>query len=148
MPSSWTDTEYATVAEALLYPGARVRTVVSGYVPAAYPLSWQLDGRLQQLDDATKQRALILAQQIRAGEEALLAVALGGSGGCGSAGTAGRGAVIQVGSIKLDPRLGRTEREALLMRARERLAALVDFVVNPARPGLGAGGGINGTCGP
>jgi hypothetical protein len=146
MPSSWTDTEYATVAEALLYPGGRVRTIVSGYVPAAYPLGWQLDARLQQLDDATKQRALVLAQQIRAGEEALLASALGGgSGGCGSNGA--HGAITQVGDIKFDPRLGRSERESLLMRARGLLALLVDFQVNPnAAAQMSGAGGINGTC--
>ena len=142
MPSTWTDEEYATVAKALLYPGGRVRTIVSGYTPAAYALSWQLDARLQQLDEASKQDALTLARQVQAGEDALFAGAFGGAGGCAGA---GRGAVLQVGDIKLDPRLGRTEREALLSRARERLAALIDFCINPNRTGLGAGGGINGT---
>jgi hypothetical protein len=137
MPTtSWSDEEYGAVAKALLYPGSRVAAVVVGY-SGAVPIAWQLDGRLQQLDPATKADALTLARQIQAGEDALLAGALGG---CGS----NRGAVLQVGDIRLDPRLGRTEREALLDRARERLAALVDFCVNPDRPSLGGGGGVQG----
>lgn len=140
-PTSWTDDEYGLVAKALLYPGSRVAAVVSGY-SGAVPVAWQLDGRLQQLSEGAKQDALTLARQIQAGEDALFAGAFGGTGGCAGA---GRGAVLQVGDIKLDPRLGRTERESLLSRARERLAALVDFCINPNRTGLGAGGGVNGT---
>lgn len=139
MPTSWSDEEYAQVAKALLYPGSRVAVVVSGY-SGAVPVAWQLDGRLQQLDSATKAEALTLARQIQAGEQALLDGAFG-SGGCGG----GRGAVLQVGDIRLDPRLGRMERESLLQRTRARLAALVDFCVNPNRPELAAGGGINGS---
>lgn len=136
MPTSWSDEEYALVAKALLYPGSRVAVVVSGY-SGAVPIAWQLDGRLQQLTESTKQEALTLARQIHAGEESLF------SGAFSSCGT-GRGAVLQVGDIRLDPRLGRLERESLLQRARARLAALVDFCVNPNRPELAAGGGING----
>lgn len=124
------------MAKALLYPGSRVAAVVVGY-SGAVPIAWQLDGRLQQLDETSKQDALTLARQIQAGEDALLAGILGG---CGS----NRGAVLQVGDIRLDPRLGRTERESLLDRARERLAALVDFCVNPNRQSLGGGGGVQG----
>lgn len=139
-PTSWTDEEYGTVAKALLYPGSRKAVIVSGY-SGSVPIAWQLDGRLQQLDEATKAEALTLARQIQAGEAALWAGAFGGCNG-------GRGAVLQVGDIKLDPRLGRTERESLLQRARELLAALVDFCVNPNRPGLAAGGGLNGGWSP
>lgn len=141
MPTSWTDEEYATVAKALLYPGGRLRTVVSGYQPASFPLGWQLDARLQQLDESSKQDALTLARQIQAGEEALVSAAFGGAGGCAG----GRGAVTQVGDIRLDLRLGRTERESVLQRLRARLAALVDFCINPNRSSLGGSGGINGS---
>lgn len=140
MPTSWTDEEYATVATALLYPGGRLRTVVSGYQPASFPLGWQLDARLQQLDESAKQQALTLARQIQAGEEGLASSILGSSGGCAG----GRGAVLQVGDIRLDPRLGRSEKEGILQRLRARLAALVDFEINPNRPDLAGGGGING----
>lgn len=141
--TTWTDEEFATVAGALLYPESRRAAVVSGYSPAV-PMAWELDGRLQQLGPQAKARALVLAQQIRAGEAALLGAALGGDAGCGDFRD---GAVIQVGDIKFDPRLGRTERESMLARARGLLASMVDFVVNPNAQ-LGVGGGINGTCGP
>lgn len=141
MPTSWTDDEYGVVAVALLYPGSRVAAVVSGY-SGSVPVAWQLDGRLQQLNESAKQAALTLARQIQGAEDALLGGLLGGAGGCGGG---SRGAILKVGDITLDPRLGRTERESLIERARQRLAALVDFVVNPARPGLAAGGSINGT---
>lgn len=138
MPTtSWSNEEYGAVAKALLYPGSRVAAVVVGY-SGAVPVAWQLDGRLQQLDEVTKVEALNLARQIQAGEDALFSAVFGGCGG------SSRGAVLQVGDIRLDPRLGRTEREALLDRARERLAALVDFCVNPNRPGVTAGGGVSG----
>jgi hypothetical protein len=143
-PSSWTDPEYALVAKALLYPGSRTVAVISGY-SGSVPVAWQLDGRLAQLDPSAKEDALLLARQIQVAEDRLLAGALGGAGGsCG----AGRGAILQVDSIRFDPRLGRTETEALIARARERLAALVDFVINPNRTGLGAGGGVGGTWSP
>lgn len=138
-PTSWTDEEYGLVAAALLYPGSRVAAVVSGY-SGAVPIAWQLDGRLQQLSESAKQQALHLARQIQAGEAALAESILGGAGGCAG----GRGAVLQVGDIRLDPRLGRSEKETMLQRLRARLAALVDFEINPNRPDLAGGGGING----
>jgi len=135
-PTTWTNEEYAIVAGALLYPESRLAVVVSGVTPEA-AFAYQLDGRLAQLGPEAKQRVLDLARQIRAGESALLAGMLGSS--CGSQ----RGAVLQVGDIRLDPRLGRTEREALLSRARALLSSMVDWPVNP-NTSLEAGGGING----
>lgn len=137
-PTTWNDEEYATLAGALLYPEGRRAVVVSGYSPAV-PLAWQLDSRLQQLGPEAKARALDLARQIRAAEEAMFQGAFGG----GSCAGAGRGAVLQVGDIRLDPRLGRTERETVITRARQRLALMVDFPVNP-NAHLDASGGING----
>lgn len=127
------------MAGALLYPASRVAAVVSGY-SGSVPIAWQLDGRLSVLNEGAKQQALTLARQIQAGEEALASSILGSSGGCAS----GRGAVLQVGDIRLDPRLGRSEKEGMLQRLRARLAALVDFEINPNRPDLAGGGGING----
>lgn len=126
------------MATALLYPASRVAVVVSGY-SGAVPIAWQLDGRLQQLSEAAKQDALTLARQIKAGEQALADSILGGAGGCAG----GRGAVLQVGDIRLDPQLGLSQREKMLHRLRERLAAMVDFCINPTAQ-LDASGGING----
>lgn len=138
-PTSWTDEEYGLVATGLLYSASRVAAVVVGY-SGSVPIAWQLDGRLSVLSESAKQQALALARQIQAGEEALVSAAFGGAGGCGG----GRGAVLQVGDIRLDPRLGRSEKESILQRLRARLAALVDFEINPNRPDLAGGGGING----
>ena len=137
-PTTWTTEEYATLAGALLYPESRAAVVVSGVTPSD-ALGWQLDARLQQLGPEAKQRALALAEKIRQGEEALLSNLLGGAGGCGGQ----RGSVIRVGDIQLDPRLGRTERENALGRARALLSSMVDFPVNPNAT-VTSGGGING----
>lgn len=143
-PTFWSDEEYAVIATALLYPASRRRVGVDGFFPTGYALSWQLDGRLMAIDETTKQGALSLARMINQGELGMIAGLLSGQGGgaCGS-----RGAVLQVGDIKLDPRLARTERESTLTRARQLLGLMVGFDVNPNAQ-LTAAGGLGGTWRP
>jgi hypothetical protein len=135
MPTSWTDEEFAKVSEALLYPGARVATVITGYSPAV-AVAWELDARLQMLDEAGKARALQKAQAILLAEDSLLGKALS----CEQLN------VIRVGDIQFDPRLGIDQSGRLITRARELLSAFVDFPVNPNASGATGGGGINATC--
>lgn len=133
MPTTWTDEEFAAVSEALLYPGARVATVLTGYSPAV-AVAWQLDARLQMLDEGGKARAIEKARAINLAEQALLGKSLGEADLD----------VIRVGEIQLNPQLGIDQTSRLIARARQRLASFVDFPVNP-NASDNAGGGINGT---
>lgn len=141
---AWTDQEYAEVAEALLWPVSRSNVLTIGPTPA-YLYGAHLDARLQQLDAISKARALELARQVRAIEDKRIAEVTGTGGSCGSDID-----IVQVGDIRFDHSTRQQRTDSMLGTLRGRLAALVDFWINPNAGGAGGGGAgsISGTWRP
>ena len=61
MATSWTDSEFASVATALRYPSARDNQIIAGFPFDLLRQAWLLDAVLQRLDGASKGNVLVLA---------------------------------------------------------------------------------------
>ncbi len=141
MPTAWTDEEYATVAEALLWPLSRTAVLTYGLTPS-YFYGRDLDARLQQLTEISKARALELARQVRAIEDKRIAEVMGGAGSCGSDLD-----IVKVGDITFDRSQSQMRTDSVLGTLRGRLAAVVDYFINPGQGGAASNvGGINAGC--
>lgn len=128
MTTSWTNSEFARVATALLWPAARTNVVVAGYPFDILHQAWTLDAILQGLDEPTKARVLDLADRIAAKE-----IARWESVDCSAATT-------KVDGIELDSEKGLRANAIVLGEMRSRLADTIPFRVCPlARQGTAGG---------
>lgn len=119
MTTSWTSSEFASVATALRWPAARTNVVVAGYPFDVLHESWALDTILQTLDEPTKTDVLALAARIKAKESARW-----DDVEC-SAGT------TKVGEIELDSEKGLRAKARVIEEMRVRLSETIPFRVCP-----------------
>ncbi len=131
MTTTWTDSEYARVARALLYPLSKTATVIQGGVKLTTYLRSALDAPLQLLDEQEKQDCLVLADKI---EQKMLE----------KFDSLQAPDVTQVGDIKRDPMLGLNAQQSVIAEMRALLSSRVNFPVNVVGAGPGASS-INAT---
>lgn len=129
MSATWSDGEYARVAEALRYPLSD--QVALSYGVEVYQVVLRLRTQLGLVNDATKVRVLEVADAINQAEAKLYEKG------------AARPDIERVGDIVFNTQNGIRARSDLIDRQRQKLSDILGIPINPATGQ--SGGGINGT---